>query len=411
MTARPAIAFLLLAGTAFGEAETASELDLVRAALARGPVEARREAARARRELAERARVAAPRTSLVARRESVGGDAVTTDVLGVGLELPLSRSTRPAREAAAREAQAATAEHRADLLEATCEVRALARDVKLRERATAALARHRDRLDAAWRESLRLAEAGEQAPFEAEVLGERLRQLASELALASADRSAAAAELEHLSGPGASEVALDAPTDAPALAELLARVSSEHPALVANAERRERSRALVTLAGRSEPATLDLLAGYRRDDVAGGPEEDGYEVEAGLTLPASSLRRSAVAAARAAEADAEALRQESERRILARVAAAWRRWTELDAIARVPTDASSLDLVEGALRRHRAGEGSLAEVLDVLDVAHARARARVELEHAWNAAWLDLQCASGFVTSPDYASLLKEHAP
>lgn len=400
---------LALAMHAEAQPRVSTEADLIRSLRARAPVEALRAAAEARAELARTARVTATTTSIVTHHESVSGDVEgSSSVVGAGVSFDLSRANALAREAAGLDATAARAATDELLLDAACEVRSLAGDVDSLQRRVRTLEDERARITMLRMEAERRATAGEEAPFEADVL--RAEESARDLqvpALRAAIGSARAA-LEAITGVATDGLRLEEASEV-ASEGLAATVAQQHPRLRTLRARAEAGRARTRVARASNGARLDVFGGARTEREPGA-SGDGYEVEVGVTLPARSLRRAAVSEAIVSERELDvelALAERSVERRLATTLASWRALDE--AVRRRAVTTPSL--VEGALRRFRAGEGSLAEVIQILALDRDRLISDIELQSTLRSARIELDCASALVTAPELLRVLEEDLP
>jgi outer membrane protein TolC len=400
---------LALAMHAQAQAPVSTEADLIRSLRARAPVEALRAAAEARAELAGTARVTATTTSIVAHHESVSGDAEgSASVVGAGLSFDLSRANALAREAAGLDATAARAATDELLLDAACEVRSLAGDIDSLERRIRTLEEERARITLLRVDAEQRAEAGEEAPFEADVL--RAEESARDLQVPAlrAAISAARAALEAITGVSTAGFRLDEATEV-APEGLASTVLQQHPRLRTLRARAEAGRARRQVARASNGARLDVFGGARTEHEPGA-SGDGYEVEVGVTLPARSLRRAAVSEAIVSERELDVELALAERSVERRLATALAAWRSLDEAVR-DRAAATPSLVEGALRRFRAGEGSLAEVIQILALDRDRLLSDIELQSARRSARIDLDCASALVTAPALLRVLEENRP
>lgn len=413
-TACCALATGLAWGLAWGlvatPAAAVSERELVEAFLARDAAEQRAALLVARREAAELARASEPtwRVEALHEESTSSATAFTSDVLSVGVELDLARANEAERRRAEAELAAERLVARAELVDAVTQLRGVALATSLARREAEVLRSERERVASLLEELARLVEGGERSRFDLD----HLRAFAATRGLrediAAARARSEAARLAALAGRDASDVTLGAAGELPPRDEVIARVVEAHPLLAALRSRVRQGRFLVELAGKSHPGRLDLRAGYRIDDEPGLDAGDAYEIEAAYTLPSRALRRHEAAVARTEKSAWELTLARAERRVIADVESALARLEALEGI----TAEGNVDAVrEGSLRRYRAGEATLSEVLDVLARMAERELLDLEIEGARRDARIELDRAAGLLTAPELERLVEESLP
>jgi outer membrane protein TolC len=412
---RVALAVALAIGAALSSAVPAAgvtEAELVEAFLARDAPAQRAALLSARREAADLARASAPTWRLEALREesTSASTAFSTEALSVGLELELSRANATERRRAAAELAAQELAVRSARIDAVTELRAFVLSAWRAEREAALRRAARERVESLLDELGRLVEAGEQARFDLE----RLRAFSAtghlRARVATAAARAERARLAALTGREAVGLALAEPRALPAADALVELVRASHPLLRLLRQRVEEGGLAVDLAGQGHPGRLDLRAGYRRDDAPGVDSGDGYELEAAYTLPATALRRRDAALARGEAGARELALASAELRVLADVEASLARLEALGGLG--GPSGGDVDAVrEGSLRRYRAGEATLTELVDVLARLEERELVELQAEVARREARLELDRASGLVTAPELARLVEETLP
>jgi outer membrane protein TolC len=408
MCSRLALALVLLSlPTPVGASDGVPEAQLVRAALDGGAVHARIDATRAR---GDAAGVAAPLLDnpvLEARHEQANGLAgASTDFVGGTLGFGLGGGAE-ARAARLR-GQAADAWLRADVVAAICTVRRDALELWRTGQRAAAAARAQGRLRAVLDRLGALAEAGEAAGYDRDRMA---------LAVATHQHTADSATVERVAAHAALSAQVSAPVTGVALSPLapppdrvaaLDTARSSDPILEALRLEREAAERAWVAARRAALPELTLSGGARWDAMPDGSERTpGFEVGAGLSLPAFDRNRSQVATRNAAVAELDARIAAREAALVATVAAAW----EQAALVGPPPVLPSTESVwRGALDRYAAGEATIDELLTVaadLEAAEAGAAAGEALRRS---AGLDLSCTVGAFPEPAIQDLLEEHA-
>lgn len=386
-----------------------TEEELITSYLARGATAQRSELLAAHREGAEVARAWAPSWRVEAlHEESTSSEtAFVSDVLSVGVEIELGRANATASLHARERVAAAELAVFADVVDTVSEVRLHALAGWRARREAGVLRAGQDRIAVFLDELSRQVEAGEQARFDLE----RLRAFAAthemRARVAEAAARAERTRLAALTGQDVASLEWGEPRALPGRDGVLSLVLGSHPLLTALRRRVAAASVAVELAGRTHAGSLDLRAGYRRDDAPLTAPGEGYELQAAYTLPAFSLREQATALARAERGELTLLLARAERRIAADVDAALARLAALEPVeTEEPVGVESLRA--GSLRRYRSGEATLTELLDVLAGQEERELLQIGAAAARRQARLELDRASGLVTAPDLARLVEE---
>jgi outer membrane protein, heavy metal efflux system len=347
-----------------------------------------------------------PNPLVTANRESVAG--VTEYITAVTQPLPVTGRRQ-------LEVQAASALVSASSSRADDEVRRLRADLRLafaqlvsaqtRERELEAA---RDRLQGLAEVLSKREAAGEAAGFDRLRADREVLDMETDLVVASTERARAQAALASFFSDPAnpSEILavgtpVSAPTDVPSVDALLEQAESTRGVLLAFAHEVDAATFATRAAERRLVPEPEIVAGTKSSSITGGHLGSVVAVHAAIPLFDRARPERALAAARAARAQAEA---DSLRTVLRGQVAALRTAVieRRRAAERYRAEAvnSAAEIERIAQVSYDAGERSILELLDAYRIGSTARTRQVSLDASVREAEIELQFASGWEARP-----------
>jgi outer membrane protein TolC len=403
-----ACAVLLTASLPAAAAPLESEAGLVERFLAHGPQRALAAAAQGRAAaLTEIGPAVANPTVDVRREQSFGaGTEFSTTIVGGTIDLEIGGRYGLRREAGRLQAEAVQAETRAMLVDAVCGLRRQALAARVAGEESAVAAAWHERITGLESELARLVQGGEKAPFDLRLFRMRLAAHDRTLQQARARADAAQAALgawigEDVPAPVAAE-----PATPPAPDVLVAQAIESHPALQALQLQARAAEVDEVRAGRWWVPDLGLYGAWRGDTAGGSDLGNGFEAGVAVAVPLFDTGGPERAAARAEALRARADLARAERDLRADFAGLHAELTRLGAMT-APPASDEPSLLEMAVRRYRAGEAPLGDLLDTLEALEADEIARLQTADRVRGLRLALACRAGRFAEPDIAALVE----